>query len=184
MKNQLSQRIIGLVCLVVLVARETQAFVIPTVFNPPVSFGGSPTLLHEGGDSEVTLSGPEETVYGILQDMHDSDYPFRLVVVGNGAILETTSALGPTYKLGESPRTGEPLTTFASEDQSFEFHLMISQVSKIVMAEKQGENLMQIFRFLTAEGKPMCSLILADKSQGAQKWFASMIDKHGTDVQL
>ena len=145
-----------------------------------------PTCLREAAsDSEVIgLSEPEQTVRDILQDLHDSDLPFRLVVVGNGAILETTSILGPTFKLGQSPRTGEPLTTFASEDQSFEFHLMISQVSKIVLTEKTGEKIMQIFRFLTAEGKPMCSLILADKSEKAQKWFTSMCEKHGVDIQL
>ena len=145
----------------------------------------SSTLLREtSDDNDDGLSEPEQTVYSVLQDMHDSEYPFRLVVVGNGAILETTSALGPTFKLGNSPRTGESLTTFASEDQSFEFHLMIAQVSKIVLTEKTGERVMQIFRFLTAEGKPMCSLILADKSNEAQKWFASMMEKHGADIQL
>lgn len=150
----------------------------------PFPFARTPTLLRQGSDNEDGLSEPEQTVYDILQDMRDCQYPFRLVVVGNGAILETTSTLGPTFKLGKSPRTGEPLTTFASEDQSFEFHLMLAQVSKIVLTEKTGDKIMQIFRFLTAEGKPMCSLILAEKSVEAQKWFGSMLEKHGEDVQL
>lgn len=141
-----------------------------------------PTLLREIEDDDG-LSQPEQTVYDVLQDMHDSDYPFRLVVIGNGAILETTSSLGPTFKLGKSPKTGEHLTTFASEDQSFEFHLKIAQVSNIVLTEKTGENVMQIFRFVTAEGTPMCSLILADKSEEAQKWFGSMVEKHGENIQ-
>ena len=148
------------------------------------TYGDGDNEEEEEGD-DAGLSPPEQTVLDILQEMHESDFPFRLVVVGNGAILETTSPLGPTFKLGKSPRTGEPLTTFASEDQSCEFHLMIAQVSKIVLSEKSGpKGTMQIFRFLTAEGKPMCSLILADKSDKAKKWYRSMLEKHGVDIQL
>ncbi|CAB9521666.1 expressed unknown protein [Seminavis robusta] len=139
-------------------------------------------------EKTTTLSAPAQTVYDVLQAMHSSSYPFRLVVVGNGAILETTSTLGPTFKLGTSPRTGEPLTTFASEDQSFEFHMMIAKVSKIVMAEKESPadgKLMQIFRFLNEEGGAMCSLILADKTDAAQAWFGALKEEYNDgDIQL
>jgi len=158
----------------------------------------SRSILREGGGAnsdtatdEIILSPPEQKVYNVLQDLHNAQFPFRLVVVGNGAISETTANLGPTFKLGTSPRTGEPIATFASVDQSFEFHLMISQVSKIVMTSKatsggeKDDQLMQIFRFLTDDGKSMCSLILADKGDEAQAWFQTMLDKYNQgDIQL
>lgn len=137
-------------------------------------------------DSDIEMTPPEENVYEILQSLHVSQFPFRLVVVGNGAILETTSPLGPVMKLSQSPQTGENLLTFASKDQSFEFHLKIAQVSKIVLTEKEGPQgkTMRIFRFLTDEGKPMCSLILADKSEDSIKWFHDIREKYGSDIQL
>lgn len=156
-------------------------------FSPKQSTSLGASDAASSADDTVALSSPEQKVYDIVADMHGSSYPFRLVVVGNGAILETTSELGPTFKLGKSPRTGEPLTTFASIDQSFEFHLMIAQVSKIVMTAKENPagKLMQIFRFLTDEGKPMCSLILADKGDEASAWFGTMVEKYDQgDVQL
>lgn len=135
-----------------------------------------------------TLSPPEQKVYDILEEMHDVNYPFRLVVIGNGAILETTSVLGPTMKVGTSPRSGEPLVTLASSDQSFEFHIMLAQVSKITMTEKESPatgDLMQVARFLTDEGKPMCSLILADKGEEAKAWFGTLLEKYDNgDIQL
>ena len=136
----------------------------------------------------TTLSAPERKVYEILEHMHDANYPFRLVVIGNGAILETTSVLGPTIKVGTSPRSGEALVTLASSDQSFEFHLMLAQVSKITMTEKESPatgDLMQVSRFLTDKGKPMCSLILADKGDEAKAWFGAMLKKYDNgDIQL
>ena len=67
----------------------------------------------------------------ILDEFHRSSLPFRIVVIGNGAILETTSRLGPTSKAAISPKSGERLLTFASEDQSFEFHVKVEQVGKV-----------------------------------------------------
>jgi hypothetical protein len=137
------------------------------------------------------LSKSETKVYQLLQDLHDAQFPFRLVVIGNGAILETTSMLGPTFKVGKSPKTGENLTTFASSDQSFEFHLKLAQVKRIVLTSRTslpggGEGpVMQLFRFLTADGTPMCSLIVADQSEAAKVWFQSMVEKYdGGDIQL
>lgn len=192
------QAIIALVvCGVLPSLKIAEAFVVATPLSnqfastpkPTLDFTRRSTLIDDDEDKDADdgLSPPEQTVYDLLDSLHESNFPFRLVVVGNGAILETTSILGPTFKLGKSPRTGEPLTTFASEDQSFEFHLMIAQVSKIVLSEKAGPEegkVMQIFRFLTAEGKPMCSLILADKTEEAKKWYRSLLEKHGGDIQL
>lgn len=142
----------------------------------------------KGDGDDAGMSQPETTVYNILEDMHNSNFPFRLVVVGNGAILETTSSLGPVMKMGKSPRTGENLVTFSSEDKSFEFHVMIAQVSKVVMTQKEGAQagkVLDIFRFLTADGKPMCSLILSENSDDGKKWFSTMLEKYNNgDVQL
>ena len=57
------------------------------------------------------LTTPEQTVYGMMQELSGSGYQFRVVVVGKGAILETTTPLGPVLKLTQSPSTGEQMST-------------------------------------------------------------------------
>lgn len=51
---------------------------------------------------------PEQTVYQIMQDLNESGYTFRLVVIGTegATILETTTPFGPILKLTQSPSTG------------------------------------------------------------------------------
>ena len=82
------------------------------------------------------LTEPEQRVYSLVEALHKSEFTFRIVVVGQGAILETTSMLGPILKLQTSPKTGNPLLTLASIDQSFEFHLHLAEVSKVALTEK------------------------------------------------
>ena len=131
------------------------------------------------------LTKAEQTVYSLVEDLHKSQYPFRIVVIGNGAILETTSKLGPVMKLNKSPKTGEALLTLASDDQSFEFHLMTSQVSKVALTEKEaGDKIMRIIRFLNSVGDPMCSLILGEDSEEAKMWYATLRTDYGHEVQL
>lgn len=53
------------------------------------------------------LTKPEQTVFDIMQEVLQSGYSFRVVVVGKGAILESTvPCLGPVIKLTQSPSTG------------------------------------------------------------------------------
>jgi hypothetical protein len=132
------------------------------------------------------LTEPEERVYCLLEDIHASKLTFRVVVVGNGAILESTATLGPKMKLSQSPATGENLVTFASEDASFEFHLKTAQVSKIVMVEKTGPTgrTMRVMRFINNVGTPICSLILSDDSESASEWYQSINSKYGNEMQL
>jgi hypothetical protein len=53
------------------------------------------------------LTKPEQTVYDVLLEVVKSGYSFRVVVVGKGAILESTvPCLGPVIKLTQSPSTG------------------------------------------------------------------------------
>ena len=47
-------------------------------------------LASETTSDSTTVSTAQE----ILDDFHSSNLPFRIVVIGNGAILETTSKLG------------------------------------------------------------------------------------------
>lgn len=47
--------------------------------------------------SETSESNAVSTAQEILDDFHSSNLPFRIVVIGNGAILETTSKLGRKY---------------------------------------------------------------------------------------
>jgi hypothetical protein len=131
------------------------------------------------------LTQPEQTIYNLVEDLHKSQYTFRIVVVGNGAILETTSELGPVMKLNTSPKTGEALLTLASQDQSFEFHLKTAEVSKVALTEKDaGEKVLRIIRFLNNVGEPMCSLILRDDSIQAVEWYTELRATYGEDVQL
>jgi hypothetical protein len=180
----------------------TAAF-IPTVSNLQRSSTSSSTvstshnLAAQGPKIDKTkpappppfLSPPEEKVYDLLQELNESQLPFRVVVVGNGAILESTSLLGPSMRLSQSPSTGANLVTFASEDASFEFHLMVAQVSKVAMVEKQSPSTgktMRIVRFLDGEepAKSICSLILAEDSDAAGKWYQKLLDKHGQELQI
>ena len=138
--------------------------------------------------TEPVLTPPEKTVVDVLKLLHESKFPFRAVVVGNGAILESTMVLGPTMKVSSSPATGANILTLASEDKAFEFHIQTAQVSKIVFTQKESPQkpgrIMSISRLLNAEGKPMCSLILADDSSSASEWYEGLIQKYGGEIQL
>ncbi|KAL9188152.1 hypothetical protein ACHAXT_006530, partial [Thalassiosira profunda] len=136
----------------------------------------SPLFASSDGDAD----GAAPTAESILDELHRSELTFRIVVIGNGAILETTSKLGPVCKSSVSPKSGERLLTFANEDQSFEFHVKVEQVSKIAFVANQRH----VARFLGDDGAPICSLILADSSNGAEEWFDALVEKHGGEVQL
>jgi len=80
---------------------------------------------------------------------------------------------------------GVNLLTLASKDQSFEYHLQLSQVSKIALVEKETPaKTMRIIRLLNAEGESMSSLILADSSEEATKWYHAFVEKRGSEIQL
>merc|ERR1711862_441235 len=100
-----------------------------------------------------------------------------IVVVGEGAILESTQILGPHSALNVSPKSGERLQTFASEDKSFEFHLKVDRVATVAFAEKERTDgsSMCITRFLDTNGRGMCSLILSEgNDEEAAGWFRSL----------
>lgn len=131
------------------------------------------------------LTSNEEKVFDLLQSLHDSKFSFRIVVVGNGAILETTSVLGPALSVAQSPKTGKNLMTLASDDKSFEFHLQLADVAKIAILEKETPmKTMRIIRILKSEDESMCSLILADPSEAAVKWFRSLQQDYGETIDL
>ena len=70
-----------------------------------------------GEDNKTeALTAKEKQVYTMLEELSESNLPFRIVVVGNGAILESTNTLGPTFKLGKSPKSVAHIVTFASEE--------------------------------------------------------------------
>lgn len=81
--------------------------------------------------------------------------------------------------------SGANLLTLASEDQSFEFHLQLSEVSKIALVEKETPaKTLRIIRLLNAEGESMSSLILADTSDEATKWYHGIVEERGSEIQL
>lgn len=133
----------------------------------------------------------ESVMDDIISKIHKSGYMFRIIVIGNGAILETTSRLGPIIKSSVSPKTGQRLVTLASQDQTFEFHIKIDQVKKVVFVEntktlldntqqQQPSKIMRICRFLNQDGESICSLILSESGQEAVEWFAHMKECYGT----
>lgn len=159
----------------------------PLISNGKRSIRSSFNTARPSTDSSPVLTESEQKVYGLLEDIHQSKLTFRIVVIGNGAILESTNELGPVMKLSQSPKSGANLVTFASEDQSFEFHLMTAQISKVGMVEKENPasgRTMRIMRFLDDTGKPICSLILSDDSTEAKEWYQSTIEKHGSEIEI
>ena len=135
----------------------------------------SSTTLFSTADDSDEVSKAEL----ILDEMHKSKYPFRIIVIGSGAILETTSPLGPISKSSISPKSNERLLTFASEDASFEFHVKVEQIHKIAFVATEERN---VARFLSESGTPICSLILGDKSSEAGEWFTGLVEKWGAEV--
>uniref|UniRef100_A0A7S2KKF8 PH domain-containing protein n=1 Tax=Skeletonema marinoi TaxID=267567 RepID=A0A7S2KKF8_9STRA len=154
--------------------------------NGPTSFQLFESSPNTETDSDATVSKAQR----ILDEFHASNLPFRIVVIGNGAILETTSKLGPKSKSSVSPKTGDKLLTFASEDASFEFHVKVDQITKITFVTSErplpdGESkTMRVSRFLNEKGEPMCSLILADSSDESAQWFDGMNERYGQEVNL
>ena len=69
--------------------RLTNRCHIPLSGPKPFHIASSPTSTE--ADSE------NERAQEILDEFHASNLPFRIVVIGNGAILETTSKLGRKY---------------------------------------------------------------------------------------
>jgi hypothetical protein len=133
-------------------------------------------------EMEPTLTEKEETVYEFLQELHASKLSFRIVVVGNGAILESTNDLGPRMALSQSPKSGANLVTFASEDKSFELHLQTAEVAKVALVERETpDRTMRIFRLLKEGGQSICSLIVSEDSEATMEWFSMMKTKYGDE---
>jgi len=137
--------------------------------------------------ASITTDQVTSPIDDILYDLHSSGFPFRVVVVGNGAILESTQVLAPVMKSSISPKSGEKLTTFASSDSSFEFHIKPDSVKQVKFVEipkpvlvdgAEQEKILRICRFLNNEGGSICSLILADSSVDAGNWFSDMKKKY------
>lgn len=148
----------------------------------------SPMVLQLISDESSTTSLSKQEM--VLNDFFQSQCTFRIVVIGNGAILETTSKLGPKMATSISPKTGDKLMTFASEDASFEFHVKVDQICTVnfVSTERPngegGSNIMRVSRFLNEKGESVCSLILADDTTEAIAWFDGMVEKYGEEAVM
>mmetsp|Transcript_32846 Transcript_32846/g.67070 ORF Transcript_32846/g.67070 Transcript_32846/m.67070 type:complete len:217 (+) Transcript_32846:55-705(+) len=138
---------------------------------------------------------PPSKAQQILTSIHQSKLPFRIIVLGTDSVLETTSPLGPRTSLALSPKTNEPLMTFASEDKSFEFHVKVDKVCKVTFValekkirvedgEEEERKMMRVCRFLNEKGNLICSLILAEEGEEGVKWFEGMIDTYGDEVLM
>lgn len=143
----------------------------------------SSTSTNANNRSDLSLSRPgEQEIYDFFHKLHTCGYPFRTIVIGNGAILESTQMLGSTIKVTESPKTGNLILTMASEDQSFEFHVKLEQVYKISFVERQvPDKVLRIIRLTNEKEESMCSLILADNSEDAAAFFQSLVTQYGTE---
>mmetsp|Transcript_7878 Transcript_7878/g.19557 ORF Transcript_7878/g.19557 Transcript_7878/m.19557 type:complete len:210 (-) Transcript_7878:3041-3670(-) len=138
-------------------------------------------------DAIAALTPSGTRVYELLKDLHDSGFAFRIIVVADGAILESTNVLGPVFNLSLSKKTGLPITTFASADKSFEFHLKLAEVASAVLVEKPSRakegRTMRLLRFSKESGK-ICTLILKDDDDVTAAWFRSMVEKHGSEIEF
>jgi hypothetical protein len=77
------------------------------------------------------------------------------------------------------------MLTMASADQTFEFHVHLEQVSKVVLIEKETPaKTLRIIRLLNDVGDSMSSLILADSSDEAIAWYHGLVEKRGNEIQL
>lgn len=157
-------------------------------FTVAPSIGATPpstTKLAASTKPEPTLTASEEKIFEFLQELHQSKLAFRIVVIGNGAILESTNPLGPNMSLNQSPKSGANLVTFASEDKSYELHLQTNAISKVSLVEKETPGrTMRILRLVNSEGQSICSLILSEDSDATAKWFQTMTSKYGNEWQV
>eukprot|EP00586_Coscinodiscus_wailesii_P004426 CAMPEP_0172484654 /NCGR_PEP_ID=MMETSP1066-20121228/12202_1 /TAXON_ID=671091 /ORGANISM="Coscinodiscus wailesii, Strain CCMP2513" /LENGTH=158 /DNA_ID=CAMNT_0013249313 /DNA_START=90 /DNA_END=563 /DNA_ORIENTATION=+ len=78
------------------------------------------TAVFEGAVERDDGAASTSVVENILKDIHSRQFLFRIVVIGNGAILESTQTLSDNYSTSTSPKTGEKLVTLSSDDKSFE----------------------------------------------------------------
>ena len=150
------------------------------------TFTSSSSLLRSdsavSNDSSDTVLLEAGKVYQFLQHIHTCGYPFRTIVVGNGAILESTQTLGSSFQVNKSPKTGETLVTMANDDQSFEFHIRIQQIHKIAFVERiLPDKALRIIRFSNADEVTMCSLILAEYTDDATVFFEHLKQTYGTE---
>lgn len=77
------------------------------------------------------------------------------------------------------------MVTFASEDQSFEFHVQLSKVCSFALVERETpKKTMCILRMMNSDKQSMASLILTDTSDAARAWFQKLIEKHGSELQV
>lgn len=78
------------------------------------------------------------------------------------------------------------MATFANEDQSFEYHVQLEQISKIMLIEKETPNkkVLRIIRFLNSTGDSMSSFILADSSEAAKGWYHDLVERRGNEIVL
>ena len=75
--------------------------------------------------------------------------------------------------------------TLASADRSFEFHVRLSEVSKMVLTSKETPiKTIRLARLLNPLGDSMCGVILAEDSKEAIDWLDGMVSKYGSDIQL
>lgn len=73
--------------------RLTNRCHIPLCGPKPFHSASSPTSTEADSENERAVPKAQE----ILDEFHTSNLPFRIVVIGNGAILETTSKLGRKF---------------------------------------------------------------------------------------
>lgn len=161
----------------------------------PSSVSSSSSLLSSSINQEESPSIAEQ----ILHDFHRSKLSFRIIVIGNGAILESTSQLGPTFKTSISPKTGDRLVTFANIDASLEFHIKIDDIAKIVFVVSSAINnttnnenqqlppeqqSRRVARFMNANGIPICSLLLAESTKEGIAWFERMMETYGHEIVM
>jgi putative heme iron utilization protein len=78
------------------------------------------------------------------------------------------------------------MVTIANQDQTFEYHIQLDTISKIVLLEKNttDHRTLRIIRFLNQFNDTMSSIIFIDTSELAQNFFTNLIQRYGNEIHL
>ena len=133
-------------------------------FSPPLSWPSS--------SSSRLYAHARTTVEDFFNDEKIADLgPVRFVVMGSGAIMESTSTF--TNPCVSSTATGGRLITFSptnksGEQNNFELHVKLDEMKDVSFVETiKFDQQLLILRFLNGEGKSLLSAIMQDKSKSA-----------------
>mmetsp|Transcript_8151 Transcript_8151/g.21146 ORF Transcript_8151/g.21146 Transcript_8151/m.21146 type:complete len:173 (-) Transcript_8151:256-774(-) len=133
--------------------------------NVAVAFVGRPWASPRLSPLRATET-EEPPVRRLLADMQFLG-PMRFITMGGTAILETVAEVDQvSYKDMDEGKT--TMATIKSTDSTFEAHLRLEQVDRVVMESKQkGDRTLYAIRFVDRDTKPALVCLLHAEEDGA-----------------